>query len=457
MKKVLAALMLASAVPATAEAADPHLWLEEIEGEKALDWVRAQNAQYLPELESTPGFADWRRRAEEILQDPRRIAYPTGASPSGVSRDRVFNFWRDADNIRGVWRASPRAAFDAGRPEWTTLLSMDALEAAEQRNWQWSGWTGAVCLPEAFDRCLVGLSVGGKDASEIREFDTRAGRFVPEGEGGFFLSEAKQTAAWLDDRRLLVATAAGPETTSGYAREVRLWERGTPFENSRLLLTAAETDMGAWVAAFGDAEGRRHVIDQRITFWTGKIHHLMHDFALAPSPLPDDADFRFIANIGDGTGPRAYALLRTDFQGIPAGSLVSYTVPNVGRLGPVERVFTPSETQAIAGVTATGRAIYLNLLDNVAGRLMRLTRTEAGWQQADVAVPENSAISLVATDPEDTLYFNVQGFSEPSRLMMARGGSDPRMLASAPAFFESDRIEVSQRFATSKDGTRVPY
>jgi prolyl oligopeptidase len=460
MQKALAAIMIAAAAPLAAEAADPHLWLEEIEGEKALDWVRAQNATYLPELESTPGFAQWRARAEQILQDPRRIAYPTGASPSGVTRTQVFNFWRDQDNVRGVWRVSPRAAFDAGKPEWTTLLSIDALEAQEQRNWQWSGWTGAICLPAAFDRCLVGLSVGGKDASEIREFDTGARRFVAPGEGGFLLPEAKQTVAWVHEDMLMVATAAGPETTSGYAREARLWRRGTPFAESRVILTAPETDMGLWVAAFGDAEGRRHIIDQRITFWTGKIHHLMADFSLAPSPLPDDADFRFIANIGDGTGPRAYALLRTDFEGIPKGSLVSYAVPNGGSLGRVERVFTPSDTQAIDGVTATSKAVYLSLLDNVAGRLVRLTRGGNGWQQADVAIPANSALALVATDTadvSDTIYVNLQGFTEPSRLMKATDGGAPTVIATAPAFFDGDRFEVSQRFATSRDGTRVPY
>jgi prolyl oligopeptidase len=465
MRTLFVALMLSISAPTdaapAADAPDPYLWLEEIEGEKALEWVRAQNAKYLPELESTPGFADWRRRAEEILQDPRRIAYPTGAAPSGVTHTQVFNFWRDADNVRGVWRVSPRAAFDAGKPEWTTLLSIDALEAEEQRNWQWSGWTGAVCLPPDFARCLVGLSVGGKDASEIREFDTGARRFVAPDAGGFFLPEAKQTAAFVHGDMLMVATAAGPETTSGYAREARLWRRGTPFAESRVLLTAPETDMGVWVAAFGDAEGRRHIVDQRVTFWTGKVHHLMADFSLAPSPLPDDADFRFIANIGDGTGPRAYALLRTDFRGIPKGSLVSYAVPNGGSLGSVEPVFTPSDTQAIDGVTATDRAIYLSLLDNVSGRLVRLARAEGGqWEQSDVAIPANSALSLIATaiaDASDTLYLNVQGFTEPSRLMKATAGGAPTVIASAPAFFDSERYAVSQRFARSRDGTRVPY
>ena len=468
MKKIAIAAMIAAA-PACAQTpaktpmpADPHQWLEDVTGAKQLDWVKARNAKYLPELEAVPGFEGWRAKAETILQDPRRIAYPTGASPSGVTATQVFNFWRDKDHVRGIWRVSPRAAFDAGKPEWQTLIDMDALEAAEKKNFQWHG---ATCFGPAYERCLIGLSVGGKDADELREFDTVAKRFIPASEGGFASPEAKQGVAWLDKDHLLLGTAAESATTSGYARVMRLWKRGTPFSSAKPLINISETEMAVNPAAFGTGENRRAVILQALTFWTGKVHHVGADGKLTASPLPDDADFQFIADLGEGAGagPRAFALLRTDFQGIPAGSLVAYRVPASGPMGTVMPVFSPGKTQAINGVDATGKAVYVSLLDNVSARLLRMTLEEGGpspaepgWVESTVPIAANSALKLVAADGDDTLYASIEGFTEPSRLVVTKDGKAPVTLASAPAFFDGSKFEVLQKFATTKDGTQVP-
>ena len=41
---------------------DPFLWLEEVEGEAALDWVRRENARSLAALEADPRYEALYRR-----------------------------------------------------------------------------------------------------------------------------------------------------------------------------------------------------------------------------------------------------------------------------------------------------------------------------------------------------------------------------------------------------------
>ncbi|MBR9833772.1 MAG: S9 family peptidase, partial [Alphaproteobacteria bacterium] len=56
---------------------DPFLWLEEVEGEQALAWVRSQNERSLSELESRPDYADNLAKATAIATSKERIAYGT--------------------------------------------------------------------------------------------------------------------------------------------------------------------------------------------------------------------------------------------------------------------------------------------------------------------------------------------------------------------------------------------
>ena len=52
---------------------DPYAWLEEIEGSRALEWARAENARTLDILEKDPRFAKLREEAQTILTSPTRL------------------------------------------------------------------------------------------------------------------------------------------------------------------------------------------------------------------------------------------------------------------------------------------------------------------------------------------------------------------------------------------------
>ncbi|MXY04540.1 MAG: S9 family peptidase, partial [Gammaproteobacteria bacterium] len=224
--RTLPILILAEASLLAAEPADPYLWLEDIEGERALAWVAAQNRESEARLTTDPRFAAVEKDAYAVYAAIDRIPYARQAG------QRMLNFWQDEAHVRGLLRSAERQAYLAGEPQWETLLDIDQLAETEGENWVYKG---AECLEPDASRCLLMLSRGGGDAVVVREFDLDAKRFVTD---GFVSSEAKQSVAWLDADRLLIAKAGDGfrVTDSGYGAELRLWRRGEPLQASQLLL-----------------------------------------------------------------------------------------------------------------------------------------------------------------------------------------------------------------------------
>jgi prolyl oligopeptidase len=445
------AAALAGAASIAAEGVgDPHAWLEEVEGKRALDQVRTWNAGTAAVLEAAPGFAGYRDRAAAILNDKAQIAYP-----DAIQKDRVTNFWQDADHVRGLWRVAGVDGFVAGKPQWRTLIDVDALAKAEGHNWVWKG---ANCLRPDYVRCMVGLSDGGKDALVYREFDTASGRFV---DGGFATPEAKTQVAWVDRDTLLLRSDFGPGTltTSGYGRQVKLWKRGTPLTAARTVYEGKTDDVGAAPTVFIEGSRTWPVVTRTISFWEFELFHMKPDGALVRSPLPLTAELQ---DVLDG---RAIALLHADWTYgkivHKAGSLVAYAIDDVlaGRTPVVETVYRPGPTEAVEEVDVAKRTLYVKLLDNVAGKLVAVTRGQDGrWAPAPVALAANSVVGLVSTGGDADMAFpTVEGLTTPEALFAVRPGAAPVRVAALPPRFDASRMEVGQRFATSKDGTRIPY
>lgn len=449
---LMAAFILATAPAAHAAEDDPNLWLEEVEGARALDQVRAWNAATEKRLlTASPAFKALQAEMQAILEDDSRIAVP-----EAVLGDKVTNLWTDAKNPQGLWRVADLDAFAAGKPEWRTLIDLDAMSRADGKTWVWKG---ASCLAPAYARCMVGLSDGGSDALVYREFDMEAGVFV---DGGFETPQAKGDVAWVDLDRLMIATAHGDDVTeSGYPRQVRLWRRGTPMAEAALLAEGKRADMGMDASAGAGEHRMWPRITRHPDFWTAEVFHLNLDGTLIRSPLPDTA------TIEDMLGSRVVALLHKDWtyggKRFAAGSLVAYDAAAlaVGRPAAVEQVYVPSGRQAIEAVAAGSGRLYVSLLEDVAGRLIALTPSATGWTAEAVPVSPNSAVTLAAAGggagSADTAFYTVETFANPETLMAVRDGGAPSQVAALRAVFDPASISVEQRFARSKDGTRIPY
>jgi len=442
----LVLVALAAAAPAAPE--DPYLWLEEIEGARALDQVRQWNAATEAVLTKEPGFETYRARAKAILDEPRQIALP-----SAILGDRVANLWRDAAHPRGLWRVSPLAAYVAGKPEWRVLVDVDALGKAEGKSWVWHG---ADCLAPDYRRCLVALSPGGTDAAVVREFDTVTGRFV---EGGFALPAAKSDTSWVDADTLAVGTdyGAGSLTSSGYPRIVKLWKRGADLAAAPTILAGAPTDVRVGARSVMDGGRRWTFIERGRTFWTHDYYLLAGDRPVKV-PVPADADFR------DVLGGRMIVSLNSPLavggRSFPAGAVVAWPLADIaaGRAAVPELVMAPSPTQSIEEVTASENVLWVKALDDVSGKLFALRRGAAGWTRTAVPLARNNSVHLVDATPKGDLAFvTVEGMLTPPSLYAAAPGGTPRPVQSLPPSFDATKFAVEQRFARSGDGTRIPY
>ncbi|WP_422061602.1 prolyl oligopeptidase family serine peptidase [Sphingopyxis sp.] len=452
IRATLAALALSCSFAAVAAAAqdakDPYLWLEDIEGKKALDWVKKENAATDKLIRNRPGFEKDRLRAKEILDDNRQIA-----DPGEVMGDTITNFWRDAANPRGIWRQSPLDAYLAGKPVWTTLIDVDALGKAEKQSWVWHG---ADCLAPDYRRCLISVSPGGTDADIVREWDRPTKSFVKD---GFALPQAKSSVTWENADALLVATdyGAGSMTASGYPRIVKRWKRGTPLSAAATLIEGEAGDVGMGVFAFMDGDKRWPMISRNKTFYTSDVY-LPHpaDGDYNSSIIPDTADLRAVI---DG---QAIIFLNEAFADFPAGSLLALPLDTMARGDqvPFVPVMTPTKSQAIENVAASKNVLWVKALDDVEGKLFALRRDQphGRWSQKEVPVTANATMAIAGTvDDRDLAFVTAETMLMPPTLYAVGEAGAPQTIQSLPATFDAKDMTVEKRFATSKDGTKIPY
>ena len=432
---------------------DPYLWLEDVQGERALDWVRQRNAESEALLQAQPGYETLRASIREVLDSREQIPQ--------VSRrgDWLYNLWRDAAHPRGLWRRTTLAEYRQAEPTWETVIDIDALGQAEGENWVWAG---ATCLGPDYRRCLVSLSRGGADAHVVREFDTVAKAFV---EGGFVLPEAKCNVDWLDADTVFVGTDFGPGslTDSGYPRVVKRWRRGQALIDAATVFEAQASDMVAYASVDPTPGYERVSLYRLVDFYNNELFLLAGDRAVRVDK-PDDAQLRFWRE-------RVLIELRSDWQlgkqTFARGSLLVADAAGYlagGRL--LTPLFTPSPTRSLSGYATMRSTLLLTVLDNVASRIEELTWRDGSWQRREVQAPYPGTLSVTALhDPElkedplaETYLLNAADFLSPDSLQLGRSGSDEReRLKSLPSFFSAEGMRVEQRFATSRDGTRVPY
>lgn len=434
-------------------APDRYIWLENVNSPRAMAWVRAEDGRAARVLEADPRFGTLQTEALKVMEDPNRLPMPQ------LRGKDVYNFWRDKNNVHGLLRRTSVGDYSSDDPRWQTVLDIDALGRQEKTDWVFHGLN---CLYPGDRYCMVDLSVGGEDASTSREFNLRAGRFV---DGGFASPHSKQDIAWEDRDTLLIARDWGPGTMtkSGYPWIVKEWKRGTPLDDAKEVFRGEPTDISASGYVLHDAQGDHVTIFERsVTFFQSSY------FIRTPSGLRELAIPRKSNPAGLLHGCM-FIDLHEDWTPNPGGqeftqgSLLEVRLSEVMRdpahLRPTV-VFAPTSDEFLNGMATTRSHLVVVTLKHVLGRAYVYTPTgRDAWSREPLEVPGNSTVRIVtASDSSEAFFLSAEGFLTPPSLLAGDAATARlRVSRSQPPLFDASHDTVEQFYATSKDGTRVPY
>ena len=423
---------------------DPYLWLEEVSGSEALDWVRARNEPTLAEL-CDAQFERMRIEALEVLDTDARIPYVRRRG------EYLYDFWRDATSPRGLWRRTTLDSYRTDSPDWEVLIDVDELGRGDGQKWVWAG--ASVIEPE-HTLALINLSPGGSDAVVVREFDMLTREFVAD---GFELPEAKSEVGWDDPDTVLVGTDFGPDslTESGYPRILKRWRRRTPLTDAATIFEGSRTDVSAGGSTDRTPGFERTVVGRSIDFWNRQRYQLRGS-ELISIDVPTDAsslsihrewlliDLRTDWSVGANTY-RAGSLLAANYDEFIAGTRE------------LQVIFEPDEHTCLHQYAWTRDRLVLVTLADVASRVEIVS--PGTWRREPISgiPPATNTVIVAADDTGDEFFLDSSGFDTPSRLLRGTDAGPLEQIKSAPAFFDAETLDVRQYFATSEDGTSIPY
>ncbi|MGW4088989.1 prolyl oligopeptidase family serine peptidase [Nocardia sp. NPDC004750] len=450
---------------------DPHLWLEEVHGERQLAWAHEHTQRTVDEFTSTQEFDDLLEQILEVLNNTDRVLTVRNntwnmdriENPARFG-DWLFDFRHDADHPKGYLRRIRFADYRNGdQQNWETLLDFGALAVASDQEWTQGKWVfGQVkVLQDGQHRALISMSEGGGDFTVVREFDLHTKRFIEPAAGGFELPSANNRFEWVDIDTLHVGTDFGPGsfTEGRYTRVIKRWRRGTPLDEAEILVEAEADDV---IARVGDdippgTEPRQ--VRRYTEFYDHETYAVARDGSKALLDVPANAKVtwsnnRMLVQLADSwtVGDREYpggSLLVTALDGFLAGNR------------DFDVLFTSDAHNVLYDHAWTKNHLVVTRLSDVRTKIDIFTPTAEGWIRRPLeGLPENATARFMGSDPvagDDDFLVATTGYTAPAGVYAGSVDGGLHMVESEPEFFDATDVVTEQFVATSADGTEIPY
>jgi len=425
---------------------DPFQWLEDVEGENQLAWVTEHNKTTLQYITNIDGYQERYDYIYEILTSSDLLVYPVRQG------DYIYNFWQDENNPRGIIRRIPVSKLLSKEKNWELILDLDSLSVCDSINWVFKGIQFA---PDESSRCIFNLSAGGSDAVYLKEFDLQSFQFVTD---GFNVGEAKSDIQWIDEDHVYISSnfGEGTLTTSGYARIVKRWERGTKLEDAEIVYEASVDDMAVAPIVLHDSASTHEFVLHYTNFFNKNLYYI-DDTCLIKLPLPEDFYFDLL---DDNFIVCPFSNWNTVDGIIEKGSVVNIKFNDLKRgILTHDVLFKGNNRTSVEGIFATSNSIILNTLDNIKSVVLKYTIHDGIWKQEKVNYPPSGSIEIVDINRLHPEYFvTYESFIQPTTLYIDNNdGKAPVPVMSLPSYFDASSCQVNQYEAQSKDGTMIPY
>lgn len=429
---------------------DEFLSLEERMSAEALAWVEVQNAK-TTHLTDTETFEALQSRWLSTYHKTDKLPNP---EPHG---DYIYNVWRDENHIQGLLRRATVQSYCEEQTVWDTVLDLDALSAQEGIQYIWKGQSVLHTNP---DISLLYLSPEGGRACIKREYNMAEKTFVS---GGFQFPLEKGAAVWMGPDTLCVASESpktgGRSTDSGYPCTVRKWQRGQSLAEAEVIFEVPATHVSVSVGSLQDSGIS---ITDHVSFGACEWHILFQEDKVPKQmKIPDTAMWDVSGNrllvhlvkpwktTSESFG--SHTLLTSNFKEFLAGEANLEIVYKPG----------PSDNSILHNATYIGSRIVVELMQDVNSKLLIFSKNASSWQSLPMpGVPDGSIVGIweASSDKANSSYLlSYENALTPRTICYGVLPYGHKPVKSSPRLFDSTDMTISQHFAASKDGTRIPY
>ncbi|MCB0406797.1 MAG: S9 family peptidase, partial [Bdellovibrionales bacterium] len=145
------------------------------------------------------------------------------------------------------------------------------------------------------------------------------------------------------------------------------------------------------------------------------------------------------------------------------GEIISFSVSeflkNENKLPPIYSIFVPTKNLAAESVSLSSEGVYLTLSQDVISVVKFFDFKNGQWNEHTIHLPKGGSLRVVSANSfAKAVFFNFEDFTTPDSLYVSNQWKEkPKKIKTLPSQFKDKGFVSNQYFATSKDGTKVPY